>query len=682
MILSFSKSFVRSFLLLIVVSLFSGAILCASTPTARQYYEKGQEAQNSAEWYTAVEFYQEAVRLNNVYGDAWYSMAECTYALGEYSLALTYLETAEKYAKNHTDILNLTGFCYLGLEKTEEAEKIFKKVLNSYPNNIEARFGLAQLDILAGRLSGAEDLYLDALKRQQSNRNALLSVALVAQELGKTDAANSYIDQALRYHSNDAEVQYVAAWVSYMNGNLTDTEYRVRTAVNLNPNLDKAYELLATVLFRQGRLQEAIDICDFRLNRNRNLSTAWYLKALSLLRLKQPQQAYEVFESGLSIAPRDEIMRVALEQLVLDSFDIEDSRRAKWAKYHVQKAREHEKLFQAGQAEFEYKNALRLNPLDIEARTEYAAMLDRKGQQELYLEQLNFINARETVSVKMADTIEAYKSLLSDTLAVRWNVDSFYMDKVRWTIGLYPYGSESQMLHVDAGLISVKAIENQFAGIGAIDATAHEYYVSYAEAFRCAREAGQDYFVLVETEENERELLLVATIYSGRNGTEAGKLRFYRTGNDRYSGALRRLCGDIAGMLPVRGLVIDRNADDVLVDLGTMDGVSVGTELLVVKSGQLYTQDQGMGISYDDKDVLGTIKITQVSESLAQGRYSRYGFFDRMNVNDEVILSIPEETENSETKEESGRLTPNPEEITGSEFPVLSRMLQELYLIK
>ena len=122
MILSFSKSFVRSFLLLIVVSLFSGAILCASTPTARQYYEKGQEAQNSAEWYTAVEFYQEAVRLNNVYGDAWYSMAECTYALGEYSLALTYLETAEKYAKNHTDILNLTGFCYLGLEKTEEAE--------------------------------------------------------------------------------------------------------------------------------------------------------------------------------------------------------------------------------------------------------------------------------------------------------------------------------------------------------------------------------------------------------------------------------------------------------------------------------------------------------------------------------------------------------------------------------
>ena len=41
-----------------------------------------------------------------------------------------------------------------------------------------------------------------------------------------------------------------------------------------------------------------------------------------------------------------------------------------------------------------------------------ANMLDRKGQQELYLEQLNFISSIQPVSVKVADTIEAYKSLL------------------------------------------------------------------------------------------------------------------------------------------------------------------------------------------------------------------------------------------------------------------------------
>ncbi len=675
-------NFYRTKCLVVFVAFFSLVnVVAATTPSARSFFDKGQQAQSVGDWYGAVEFYHEALRLNGVYGEAWYAMAECTYALGEYSLALSYLESADKFAKDHTDILNLTGFCYLGLNEKEEAEKIFNQVLASYPNNIEARFGLAQLDILAGRLSGAEDLYLDALKRQQSNRNALLSVALVAQELGKTNEAKDYIGQALRYHSDDAEVQYVAAWISYLNGDLEDTEYRVRTAINLNSKLDKAYELLGTVLFKQNRFKEAVDVCDYRLNYDRNLATAWYVKGLSLLRMGQNSKAYNVFETALAAVPTDEIMRVALEQLVLETFDIEDSRRAKWAQYHITKAREHEKLYQAAQAEFEYKNALRLDPLNTVARSEYADMLDRKGQQELYLEQLNFISALQPVTVRVSDTIEAYKSLLSDTLAVRWNVDSFYVDKTRWSIGIYPYGSDAQLLHADAGLVTVKAIESQFSGVAAVESYAHGHLVSYAEAFRHARTAGQDFFVLVEMEENDRELLLVATIYSGRNGTEAGKLRFYRTGNDRYAGALRRLCDSISSMLPVRGLVIDRNADDVLVDLGSTEGLEVGTELVVVKAGQLYTPDQGMGISYDEKDVLGTIKITQVSESLAQGRYERKGFFDRMNVKDEVVVAKPKDEE-EETEDSEPSLTPSPEEINGTEYPVLSRMLQEIYLIQ
>ncbi|MBO5137996.1 MAG: tetratricopeptide repeat protein [Spirochaetaceae bacterium] len=667
------QKFLIVFLMFIFFLVFFPAT--ASVP-ARQQYENGLEAQEVGDWFTAVEFYHEAIRLNEVYGDAWYGLAECTYALGEYSLALSYLDTAEIYAKDKTEILNLRGFCYLGLEKVEEAETLFRQVLSAYPNNIEARFGLAQLDILEGRLSGAESLYLDALKRQQSNRNALLSVALVAQELGKSKEAETYIQQALRYHSSDAEVQYVAAWISFLNGNLQNTEYRVRTSVNLNPKMDKSYELLAAVLFEQGRYQDAIDVCDYRLNNNRTLATAWYLKGRALQRLGRVDEAYSVFETGLSVVPEDELMRTALELIVLETFDIEDSRRAKWAQYHITKASEHEKLYEAAQAEFEYKNALRLDPLNTEARAAYAATLDRKGQQELYLEQLTFISNLQPVSVKVMDTIEAYKSLLSDTLAVRWNVDPFYLDKTRWSIGIYPYGSNVQLLHADASLLTVKAIEQQFSGITAIDAKSYNDFVTYSEAFRLARTLGQDYFVLVEFEENDRELLLKATVYSGRNGTEANSFKFYRTGNDRYAGALRRLCTSISNILPVRGLVIDRNADDVLVDLGTSDGIEVGSELTVVKAGQLYTPDKGMGLEVDEKNILGTIKITQVSESVSQGRYSRKGFFDRMNINDEVMIS-PEKIEDAEES-----LIPSVQEISGSEYPVLARMLQEIYLIQ
>ena len=243
-------------------------------------------------------------------------------------------------------------------------------------------------------------------------------------------------------------------------------------------------------------------------------------------------------------------------------------------------------------------------------------------------------------------------------------------------------------------------------GTANVDAHAYTETVTYSQAFRHARNANQDYFVLLEYQETERELLLKGTVFSGRNGLEVDSFNIYRTGNDRFAGALRYMCNSIAQMLPTRGLIIDRNADTVLVDLGSTDGITKDMVLTVVKAGQLRTPDNTLGLEYAQNDILGTITLTEVSESVSQGRYSRAGFFDRMNIKDEVII-VPapvaseatddsqEEKAQTETPQvvasvTSGeqtqlfqkRLTPTAEEITGSEYPVLSRMLQDIYVIE
>ena len=157
-------------------------------------------------------------------------------------------------------------------------------------------------------------------------------------------------------------------------------------------------------------------------------------------------------------------------------------------------------------------------------------------------------------------------------------------------------------------------------------------------------------------------------------------------------------------MMPTRGLIIDRNAEDVLVDLGSTDGMVKGNVLTVIKAGQIKTPDNTIGLEYADTDILGTITLTEVSESVSQGRYTRGGFFDRMNIKDEVII-IPAATEEPAAADgQSGGapqevgttqaatsnpgqsiqrpVTPTAEEVTGSEYPVLSRMLQDIYVIQ
>ena len=300
----------------LILILFSAGLPCMAQSariSAADNYRNGIESQSSEDWYTASEYFREALQSNPAYGDAWFHLAECVYQLGQYDLAVTYCANAQKYAPRDTQIIDLQGMAMISLGKLAEAKKLFNTVLAQDPNDVNARFGLAELELFDGRVSGAEKIYQDALRREGTNRKALLSLALVSAELGKNDAAMRYINQALQYHSGEAQVHYLAAYLAAQRGDMDEAERYARSAVQINGDFDKAYELLASVLFSRGKYSEAGDICDFRIGRDRNRTTAWYLKGMALYRQGKNDDALAAWTTGISIDPQDEMMRNALE---------------------------------------------------------------------------------------------------------------------------------------------------------------------------------------------------------------------------------------------------------------------------------------------------------------------------------------------------------------------------------
>lgn len=167
--------------------------------TARNYFELGQEAEKTEEWASATQHYLEAVRMNPAYADAWYHLSRVSYFLGEPDLALQYLSSAEKIEKTNSRILNLKGLIYLSLGESDKAREIFNQILKSYPNDVDAHFGLAELQLSDGRFSGAKKEYEEALKRQGDNKKALLSLALLCAYTNDHTAANNYLRRALNY---------------------------------------------------------------------------------------------------------------------------------------------------------------------------------------------------------------------------------------------------------------------------------------------------------------------------------------------------------------------------------------------------------------------------------------------------------------------------------------------------
>jgi hypothetical protein len=161
---------------------------------------------------------------------------------------------------------------------------------------------------------------------------------------------------------------------------------------------------------------------------------------------------------------------------------------------------------------------------------------------------------------------------------------------------------------------------------------------SFAQAFRTAREANADYFLVISVMENERDVSLKAELFTGRTGSPAGSFYTYRTGVDRLRNASRGIADQLGAALPLRGKLVQRQQAQGLIDKGRVDGVKAGAVYDIVKKGRSQIAHQGIGLIYTDEDVVGRISIENIDEEVASGSLTRNGFFDRIEAGDEVIF--------------------------------------------
>ncbi len=643
------KQALASGILLLIAPL--APLFAAESKNAVKLYSQAQELQNDDNWYEASEYFLEVVNLNPAFSNAWFHLAECSYHLGQFDLAYQYLESAEKYEKNNSKIQNLKGMILLALGNIEEARSLFTEILKTYPNDIDAHFGLAEIELYDGKFSGAENQYTEALKRQSSNRRALLSLALLCAETSRFTQAENYLRQAMQFYSGEAEVHYLAAIVYMMEANYAEAENHARIAVELKGDYEDAYELLASILYSQNRYSEVIDLCDYLIGKNRKNSSAWYLRGVAEGKLGQNDSAIETWSTGLNIQPQDELMRMMLELTVKDELDLSDARRKDWAAYHINQAKQYDSRYDKAGSTYEYQKALMIDPSNSEARLAYANILEMNGMHELYLSQLNFIKetSEKELSTSLKDTIEAYDSLLTDSLAKKWKIEPFYLDKIRWNIAVFYTESTSTFNHADSDRLTALACADIFSGVAITSVKTQVTPVSgYAEAFRNARANNFDYFVIVSLSEGQDDLTLNSAMYSARTGSQTSSDRFYATGNNRFSTVLRRFRNSILEKLTIRGKILNRNGKTVLIDLGKSENIVKDAEFKIIKKGCLKIADSGNGLFYKDDDVVGTLTVSQSGEEVSETVITNHGFYDRINLDDEVVLvSMPNEGQES-----------------------------------
>ena len=624
--------------LLVCLSFFSlGALYTAPAPAnPTLYYEQGRKAMLDEDWYTAAEAFLECLRLNSAHAQATGALAQCYYTLGEFDQALNWIRKARVLSRNDISFANLEAFILIALGQLDTADTVLAEVLRREPYNKEALFAGAELDIARGKSSDAITRYREAVRRFPDDRRLLVSLALVLGKAGDTEAAQQYIKRAMEMHPTDYRIYYYASYLESGAGNLKDALEYVEEALFYRPQYTPAISLLASLHYRNGDYEEAGMIADSLIAKNRNDINAWYLKSMAFIRLGKTTEAMQVLITALDIG-QDEFIRVCLEELLLNNTPLEDSRRASYASWHFDRAREFKKNTLIDQALFEYRRGLRLNPY-AKDRIEYADLLRIQGYPARYLEELRFLQDLGMGDRPINDAIENYNALLENAVHRRWNVNPVELAKRHWNLAVFSLVSQSSFYHADAGATVssyIKEILIHSRNVESANLELHQN--SFSDSFRAAREAGCDYFIIVSVTESERDIALRADMFVARTGSSAGTFYAYRTGNDRLRNASRAIADSITAAIPLRIELIRYSQGQGLIDKGRVDGVKAGDVFDIVKKGKTLVNNEGIGLVYASTDIIGKFTVTEADEEVSAGTISRVGFFDLITSGDEVL---------------------------------------------
>jgi tetratricopeptide (TPR) repeat protein len=597
------------------------------------------------DWYSASEALLECLKLSPSHAEATASLAECYYELGEYDEALIWVRKGRTLARGNMALANLESVILIALGQLDNAAEVISSVLAREPYNRDALFAAAELDVARGRAGDALTRYREVAPRYPDDRRLLISLALVQGSLGDADGARVSIEKALAFHPDDYRVYYYAAYLDAQAGRLSQAIEYASEALVLRPGFAQARSLLASLRYRSGQYEEASRLADESIAVDRDDISAWYLKGMACIRMGRRSEAASILAAAVAINPEDEFVRTALEDLIISDTPLEDPGRARWASWHFSRARGYRSRNLGDQALFEYRRGLRLNPY-AEDRLEYADLLRVGGFPARYLEELKFMQSLGLGNQVIADAVETYDALLVDALHRRWSVNPVETaaSSRHWKLAVFSVASQSAFYHADAGSVASSFIKDLLVHDRNVETLETELrQPSFSQAFRTAREAGADYFLVISVSESERDLSIKGELFTARTGSSAGTFSAFRTGPDRLRNASRGITDQLAAALPFRGELLYRRASQSLLDKGRADGVEAGQVYDVVKKGRAAVLNEGVGLAYSPEDVAGTIFINQVDEEISLGTLSRSGFFDRIEAGDEVILQKQED---------------------------------------
>lgn len=205
----------------------------------------------------------------------------------------TSIDTAREICPMHPDILVLYGRYLIALGRTNEAETLFKDILETHNDDLNAYFYLGDIYLKQCKMNDAYENYKKALEVKPDSIGTLYNLGKCSICLEKYDDTIEYLERFNKLSDYDSEVKNILT--SAYNFSVDST----RKKLEQNPEDTALKFKLAKTLFRIDKTQESYELlnelkqeCDFT-------QEMYMLLCQELVVLKNNELSYSIACEGV-----------------------------------------------------------------------------------------------------------------------------------------------------------------------------------------------------------------------------------------------------------------------------------------------------------------------------------------------------------------------------------------------
>ena len=275
----------------------------ATAPKADDFFIQGVDKRNKGDNQGAILAYNEAIRLNPNFSEAYYNRGLARYYLGDKKAAIADYNQAIKINPKDAEAYTNRGVARSELGDKEGALTDFNQALKINPNYTNAYTNRGVASFALGDKQAALTDFNQSLKINRNDAPAYINRGNFYLDLGDKQAAIADYNQAIKINPNLAEAYNNRGIARSDLGDKQAAIADYNQALKINPNYAEAYNNRGITRSDLGNKQAAIADFNQALKINPNLAQAYYVRGAARSELGDKQAAIDDYSQALKINP-------------------------------------------------------------------------------------------------------------------------------------------------------------------------------------------------------------------------------------------------------------------------------------------------------------------------------------------------------------------------------------------